>query len=173
MIFSIRRTTRALLAPDHRLSCSLARWRDILAELARRGEGRHEAGAFLLGVVEGRRRRITEAIYYDELDSKAYQTGVCVLEGGAFGPLWRMCREKALTVVADVHTHGGDACQSESDRTNPMIARAGHIALIVPNLAKGSIQLGALGVYEYQGAHTWTSHSGSRARRYFYQGFWS
>lgn len=32
-----------------------------------------------------------------------------------------------MMVVADVHTHPGRAFQSESDRTNPMVARAGHI----------------------------------------------
>ena len=64
--------------------------------------------------------------------TSAYASGVCILRGGAFAKLWSMCREKKLTVAADVHTHPAGAAQSSSDRTNPMISRDGHIAIIVP-----------------------------------------
>jgi len=173
MSFSIRAITRALVAPRHRISCARALWARVLAELARRGEGRHEAGAFLLGRKELGRRTVEEVIYYDELEDGAYSTGVCVLHGDAFARLWERCRQKRLTVVGDVHTHLGVARQSEADRTNPMIARAGHIAVIVPNFARGAIAHEKLGVYEYRGGHEWQDISGARARRYFYVGFWS
>ena len=39
-----------------------------------------------------------------------------------------MCRETGLSVVADVHTHGGIPRQSDADRRHPMIAVTGHIA---------------------------------------------
>ena len=46
-----------------------------------------------------------------------------------------ICKARGLTVVADVHTHPSGAEQSGSDRAHPIIARAGHLALIVPNFA--------------------------------------
>jgi proteasome lid subunit RPN8/RPN11 len=145
----------------------------ILSELARRGEDCHEVGAFLLGRQESGRRIVQEVIYYDELDEDAYSTGVCVLHGGAFAKLWEHCRERRLTVVGDVHTHAGIAMQSDADRMNPMIARAGHIAVIVPNFSRGAVKHKELGVYEYRGGHEWRDESGARARRFFYVGFWS
>src|SRR5579871_2672857 len=121
MTFSIRATIRALAAPEHRLSCSATRWRGGLHELARRGEGHHESGAFLLGRQHGGRRVVERFVYYDDLDPYCLDTGIVVFDGAGFGPLWALCRETGLRVVADVHTHGGGrARQSPLDRDNPM-----------------------------------------------------
>lgn len=147
-------------------------WRQLLSELRRRGAGESESGAFLLGDLAGSRRRISRVVYYDDLDPHSLDTGIVVFDGCGYGPLWAICRESRLTVVADVHTHGGVARQSTSDRCNPMIATAGHVAIIVPSFAQGEIHLSELGVYEYKGAHHWQDRSGPEARRYFYVGFW-
>ena len=173
MTFSIRATIRVLAAPDHRISCSRRFWRHVLEELRLRGEGCHESGAFLLGMERRGRLQVTDAIFYDDLDSNAYETGACVLHGDAFGKLWAMCRDRDLTVVADAHTHPRAAFQSNLDRTNPMIARAGHIALIVPDFATTRTSHSALGVYEYRGRHEWADWSGNAAKSFFYVGLWS
>jgi proteasome lid subunit RPN8/RPN11 len=173
MAFSLTATIRAFVAPNHRLRCSSRLWRRIIAELERRGENRHEAGAFLLGVSDGARKEVREAVYYDQLDPRAYDSGVCVLHGDAFALLWSLCREKNLTVVADVHTHPDAAFQSDADRTNPMVAREGHIAIIVPNFARWPIKSSALGVYEYIGDHAWHSRGGRHAAQNLYRGFWA
>lgn len=172
MTFCIRRTIRAFVAPDHRISCPRRLWRWTLAELDRRGARRHEAGAFLLGWEFEGRAEVSQIVFYDDLDPNAYRTGVCVLYGDSFAKLWARCRESGLKVVADVHTHGGAARQSEADRTNPMIARAGHIAIIVPDFAVVPIAQNRLGIYQYRGDHAWTDHSGTRAG-FFYHGLWS
>lgn len=172
MSFSIRATIRGFVAPDHRLACPLALWRRLLQELQRRGRGRSESGAFLLGRVSGRRRRIESIAYYDELDRDALRTGIVVFDGRGYGPLWALCRETGRIVVADVHTHGGVARQSSLDRDNPMIATAGHVAIIVPAFAQGRVEFSDLGIYEYEGAHRWRDLSGPDARHYFYVGLW-
>lgn len=141
-------------------------WSSWLAELKRRGRGRHESGCFILGTVRGAKRYAHQAIYYDELDSKAYASGVCVLDGDAFTQLWQICRAEKLSVVADLHTHPQEAFQSESDRLNPMIARAGHIAIIIPNFASGWIWRHRLGLFRYEGDHRWSDLSGWKARRF-------
>jgi hypothetical protein len=172
MGFSLKAIIRAFAAPDCRLRCSPQLWRGIVSELERRGEARHEAGVFLLGVDDAEQKEVRQAVYYDDLDPHAYDSGVCVLHGDAFARLWSLCREKNLTVVADAHTHPGAAYQSQSDRTNPMVARAGHIAIIVPEFARWPIRPGELGVYEYAGDHVWHDRR-SAAARYFYRGFWA
>jgi proteasome lid subunit RPN8/RPN11 len=143
-----------------------------MRELARRGEGRHEAGVFLLGHVRGGRREVTSEIYYDELDPNAYASGVCILHAAAFSKLWAICREWGLTVVGDIHTHPGSAGQSEADRTNPMVAVSGHVGIIVPNFGAAPVQCGALGIYEYRGSHRWFDRSARRAPGYLYVGMW-
>jgi len=144
-----------------------------MAELHRRGEGRHEAGVFLLGSVHGNRRAAVAAIYYDDLDPQAYSTGVCVLHAPAFAKLWAICRARRLTVVADIHTHPGQAFQSGADRTNPMVARAGHVAIIVPDFAAPPVERRRLGIYEYRGQHEWFERSRGVGPRFLYSGFWS
>jgi hypothetical protein len=173
MNFSIKAIIRAFAAPKHRLSCPRAAWALVMDELHRRSEGRHEAGVFLLGRVRGDRREVVDAVFYDELDVEAYATGVCILHAAAFAKLWSICRERRLTVVADIHTHGPDVGQSESDRTNPMVAVAGHVAIIVPNLAAPPVSAGAVGIYEYRGNHRWRDCSPRCQPGYLYLGLWS
>lgn len=181
MRFSLPATTRALatslLSPNHRLACPVDLWRTGLTELRRRGGGKRESGAFLLGERAARgateRRRVRQFVYYDDLDPHCLDTGIVVFDGVGFGPLWRLCGETGLTVVADVHTHPGVARQSDADRRHPMIATAGHFALIVPDFARRAPEIAALGVYEYAGAHQWRDHSGPDAGRTLYIGRWA
>ena len=173
MSFSIKATIRAFWAPEHRLSCASSTWMFIISELERRGGHRHEAGAFLLGIEKDVRKEVKSVVFYDDLDPDAYASGVCILHGDSFSKLWAHCREVGLTVVADVHTHPGLGFQSDSDRTNPMVARAGHIALIVPDFARWPIHPHRFGVYEYCGQHEWVDHSSARGNSFFYTGFWS
>lgn len=173
MNFSIKATIRAWLIPEHRLSCRIQLWQDIVAELERRGRHRHEAGVFLLGVERQPRREVKEAVFYDDLDPDAYASGVCVLHGDAFAKLWALCRHKRLTIVADAHTHPEAAYQSPSDRANPMIATAGHVAIIVPDFARVSKSGNGLGIYEYCGQHHWIDRTPPKSKAFFYTGFWS
>lgn len=149
-----------------RLYFNRSLWLRSMAQLNSKGEGHHESGCFVLGTADGDKRRATRCVFYDELDPKAYSSGVCILHGNAFTRLWEICRAEKLMVVADIHTHPGAAYQSESDRTNPMIARAGHLAIIIPQFADGWIWRHRLGLYQYEGDHRWTDLSGWQARSY-------
>lgn len=173
MISSIRATIRAFVAPEHRLACSVTLWRALLAELGRRGNGERETGAFLLGRRIEQRRYVHRVAYYDDLDPTSLDTGIVVFDGRGYGPLWALCRETGLTVVADIHTHAGIARQSSLDRDNPMIATRGHVAVIVPGFAQSKVRVEDLGVYEYEGAHRWRHVAGGEVQRYFYIGFWT
>ena len=174
MSFSIKALIRGWLVPDCRVVCHARRWRCVVGELERRGRHEHEAGAFLLGTERAGCLEVADVVFYDDLDSEGGPpTGICVLHGDAFAKLWGICREKKLTVVADVHTHPGRAFQSGSDKTNPMVARSGHVAIIVPNFAAWPIPRNQLCVYEYRGQHEWFDHSPLTSRGFFYTGFWS
>jgi hypothetical protein len=173
MTSSIKAIIRAWWVPEHRVNCRFSLWKQIVIELARRGGHTHEAGVFLLGVEKNGRREVTETVFYDDLDPNVYATGVCVLHGEAFAKLWALCREKKLTVVADIHAHPGAAFQSHSDKTNPMVAKAGHIAIIIPDFARWPVPAERLGIFEYRGQHQWIDHSPPRSGTFLYTGFWS
>jgi hypothetical protein len=144
---------------EHWLIMRRDRWRSLVRELARRGSGRRESGAFLLGSGSTVRR----VLLFDDLDPGCL-TGAISIRGTAFGRLWTFCRQEGLQVLGDVHTHPGkDVRQSEIDRRNPMVARAGHIALIVPSFAQGSSSPADVGLHRYLGQHRWESHLGSDA----------
>ena len=65
------------------------------------------------------------------------------------------------------------ALQSEEDRTNPMVARSGHVAIIVPRYARPPVRHSDLGIYEYVGEHAWKNRGGRHAKHFLYTGFWS
>jgi proteasome lid subunit RPN8/RPN11 len=157
MNFSIAEITSRLFAPRHRLSCSWLLWHRLLTGLRQRGHHySRESGAFLLGERRGNRVRVLQFVLYDDLDPECLDTGIVRFDGRHFGKLWDLCRQRNLTVVADVHTHPGCSGQSDSDRAHPMISRAGHIALIMPRFAAAPIQISEVGIYRYEGAKHWS-----------------
>jgi hypothetical protein len=52
-----------------------------------------------------------------------------------------------------------NTAQPESDSANPVMPRAGHIAFILPNFARGRPHPGMIGMYEFLGGGRWEDHS--------------
>jgi proteasome lid subunit RPN8/RPN11 len=153
----------AAVAELEPLQISAALWQTITAELAVRGRGSRESGAFLLAKPGPEARRVSEFIPFDDLDPKALN-GAIAIDAPAFSKLWRICRERQLTVVGDMHTHPGAIVrQSVTDQRNPMVARAGHVAVILPNYAQRNPHREQSGVHVYRGEHTWVSRYGREA----------
>jgi len=92
------------MANNKAIKCSLWCWWTICRELKKRGHGSRESGAFLLGTEVDDVKRITSAVYYDDIDPKSLSTGIVRLSGGATSKVWRICRENDLQVIADVST---------------------------------------------------------------------
>ncbi len=144
---------------------SRLRWRRLVRELARRGEGTRESGAFLLARRDQRPRRVAAAVYFDEIDPEALN-GAISIRGHTFTRLWAICAERGMHVIADVHTHPGTAVQQSSiDASNPMVARRGHVAVILPNFAQRDANPLHAGVHVYDGARRWRSKFGADAAR--------
>ncbi len=154
MSYSTRATTSTRPLHEH-LTCPPALWRRLLRGLRARGQGVRESGAFLLGTRKDGLIEIVDFILYDDLDPHVLDTGIIRFDGRYFGALWERCRETQLDVVADVHTHPGAAYQSPSDQAHPMIACAGHIALIIPNFAIPPLRSSEIGIYRYLGNKNW------------------
>lgn len=142
------------------LVCRRELWSQGARELHRRTHGEtRESGAFLLGREESGAKRILDFIYYDDLDPEALSTGIVHFNGNRFTALWAICRERGYGVVADVHVHPYGYEQSTSDRDNPSMPRAGHIAIILPNFAVGTPEPGCIGLYKYFGNKRWQTQT--------------
>lgn len=155
MTFSLLPLIARLFSQPPELSIPSATWEMLLLGLRTRGAGHRESGAFLLGPKTGP-RRVTAVVFYDQIDPKAFDTGIVVIDGGRMARLWQLCRERGERVVADVHTHPGAAGQSEADRMHPMIAEPGHLALILPRFAAAPVRFEEIGFYRYLGNFRWT-----------------
>lgn len=79
--------------------------------------------------------------------------------GHKFGKVWEVCKTLDMDIVADVHVHPAGYGQSPSDQENPMKLEAGHLAIILPDYAKGYQNPGEFGIYEYLGQRRWTNHT--------------
>lgn len=151
-----------------KLRCSRRIWYTGVAELAKRTLGeRRESGAYLLGRENGDgSKEILDFVFYDDIDDQALATGVVTIRETALPKLWAVCRDRGYGVVADVHVHPGGYGQSDSDYDNPVMPRAGHYALILPNFARGNPEPDSIGMYEFIGNNAWANHS-SQGRRFF------
>jgi hypothetical protein len=129
--------------------------------------GRRESGAYLLGRPRSDDGKdILEFVFYDDIDPAALATGIVTIRQTALPRLWELCRARGFGVVADVHVHPGGYGQSDSDQANPVMPRAGHIALILPNFARKSPRPGSIGMYEFLGNGAWAEHS-AKGNRFF------
>lgn len=134
-------------------------WWRLVGELAARSQGRRESGAFLLRRAAANERRVRAFVCYDDLDSHCL-VGTIEFHGDGYSALWRLCRERGLEVVADIHTHpGAGVGQSGVDARNPMLALPGHVALIAPHYGRNSrLSLSGIGIHVFQGRGRWISH---------------
>jgi proteasome lid subunit RPN8/RPN11 len=171
MNFSIAQIIACLWAPRHELSCSWFLWQRLVAKLRERGRSAgRESGAFLLGYRSQGRARIVDFVLYDDLDPHALATGIVRFDGRYFGALWDICKHRGLSVVADVHVHPGASCQSGSDREHPMISRAGHVALILPDFARPPVRAKGIGIYRYLGGKRWDAVPPAARRAFLHIG---
>lgn len=154
-------------APPEPLLLKAAFWGWLVASLRARSLGIRDSGAFLLGRRDGDSRHARRALFFDDLAPDSYGPDGIRLSARNFATLWAVCREERLSVVADIHVHCGPPRQSAADRTNPMIAQPGHVAIILPFLARRTIEPELVGLFRYRGGHDWDDLGGAGARRYF------
>jgi proteasome lid subunit RPN8/RPN11 len=133
-------------------------YKALIADLAKSGRGIKEAGAFLLGHVDDKRRWVSSYLMYDTVATESSRKHAFVaFTATEMARAWGRCYATGLQVVADVHTHPMGPGQSVTDRAHPIVSVAGHVALIVPYFAMRNPQPDELGVHVFEGAGKWRS----------------
>ncbi len=148
-------------APRHGLRMNASLYDELMRELAKRGGGVRESGAFLLGSRlpddAGPPFDVVSIAYYDDLDPSSLTGGITFRAAG-YSQLSALCRETHTKVVGDVHTHPSrHVAQSHTDATHPMVGIAGHVAFIAPEFAADAPRPHQLGAHLRQQDGSWTS----------------
>lgn len=138
-------------------------WKGLMSDLYQRGGGRRESGAFLLGQATQDAKVVSAWVSYEDLDPASSKHAIIRLDTSAFSRLWQVCGDRDVQVVADIHTHPGRPIQSWSDRAFPMLALSGHIALIAPRFARGTVEPADVSFNVYAGGGQWKSYFGANA----------
>ena len=141
--------------PASELTIDLLFWRLLTAELDRRGNGERESGAFLLALPDT--KHVCRAVYYDDLCPGCLDEGFIRFDSAGYVGLSQICQTTGLRAIADGHTHPGRWTeQSFADQEHPMMARVGHIGLIVPYFAQRTrTNLKGVGAFAYRGEGEW------------------
>jgi hypothetical protein len=171
-MFSTPAPIRARVRPNSWLRIRPRLWRTIVVDLGQRGHGTRESGAFLLAQPAAR-TTIVDWVAYDDLDPGCLTGGIS-FAGEGIGRLSDHCAATGLVVAGDVHTHPGSfVAQSHIDRDNPMIAKKGHVALILPDYAQTSPLPTEIGIHRYLGGRHWDSRLAVEAAAALYLGWFA
>lgn len=136
-------------------------WLELTGHLNRASAGSQESGAFLLGSIDDAGgRNAASFVPYDQLDVAALHEQAVRVRTAAFSRLYDICGQRGQRVIADIHAHPRSAWPSGIDKANPMMAVAGHMALIVPNYASLPVRLELMTVNIYLGPGQWFTASG-------------
>lgn len=151
------------MAAEAQIKIPILIWASMVKELRRRGRGKRESGAFLLGHADNTDNRVIRYVCFDDLDPHALVDGAIEFHDEGYSALWDMCRAERLKVLADVHTHpAASVRQSGIDAANPMLATIGHVGIILPYFGRTSRHsLAGIGVHRFRGSKKWDSWFGA------------
>lgn len=84
------------------------------------------------------------------------ETGLAVLiDGDELHRLNVWLHEHRLKLIAQIHTHPGDAYHSDLDDAIPVVATRGALSLVIPDFARGPADLDAYAVYRLGAGDRW------------------
>ena len=89
-------------------------WRCIIRDLAARGDGERESGAFLLGHKNGQRREALDYVLYDDLEPGCLDGGFVQMSSIGFRRLGAEARNRLLRLRAEMKLPGKAWLQFDS-----------------------------------------------------------
>jgi hypothetical protein len=123
--------------------------------LRRAGEMNCEGIALWVGRAEERVFHVYGA-YIPEQTAVIDESGVCIVVGGdALHKLNVWLYQHEMQVVAQLHSHPGEAYHSETDNTFPLATTAGSLSLVAPNFARAPFALEDYAVFRLFPENGW------------------
>lgn len=129
------------------------------AHLKRVGALGHEGFALWAGVRDGETFNVRRTIIPAQ---RALRTdlGVCVtVDGDELHRINVWLFGEGLTLIAQLHSHPGEAYHSETDDEYPIVAESGGLSLVLPNFAQAPFSLNRCAVYRLLPPNGWVELS--------------
>jgi hypothetical protein len=86
------------------------------------------------------------------------------VDGPKLHELNRWLYERQMTLIAQLHSHPGEAYHSPTDDAFPIATAVGSFSLVVPDFARNPFSLERCAVYRLAGNGGWIELSGAEAR---------
>lgn len=143
------------------LRCAL----EAHAHLRRVGAHGSEGLALWAGTLHGSSFRVRETIVPAQRALRDRHGGVgFVVDSPDLHELNRWLYERGMTLIAQLHSHPGDAYHSATDDAFPIATAVGSLSLVVPDFARDPFSLERCAVYRQAGDGSWTELSRDEIR---------
>ena len=126
-----------------------------------------EGVAYWLGQSRDDQSVIDDIILADDISGirrHGYGAEIPIKSTGAIGEI---VHRKKKILLAQVHSHPGEAYHSDTDDMNPISHRIGFLSVVVPCFGFGVHNLTDCKIYEYFGRGIWDELDDSAVRRRF------
>lgn len=133
------------------------------AQMHLRSMGQHGCEGFALwaGQLHGPRFVVTETIIPSQRALK-YASGICVrVEGEELFRLNVYLHQTERSLIAQLHSHPGQAYHSDTDDSFPIATTAGAFSIVVPDFAMDDFSLAHSAIYRLMPNEGWVEQSPS------------
>lgn len=127
-----------------------------LAHMRAVGKQGLEGVALWAGVIDGTAFHVQETIIPAQEASRTEQGLLYVVEGEELHRINRELYRSGLRLAAQIHSHPGRAYHSDTDDAYPIVAVLGGVSIVVPNFAKGPLDVNTWAVYRLTPDWGWT-----------------
>lgn len=73
----------------------------------------------------------------------------------------KLLNDKGMRLVAQLHTHPGEAYHSDTDDTFPLLSARGALSIVVPDFARGELTFERCAVYRLAAGNVWRELRGA------------
>lgn len=128
------------------------------------GERGSEGFALWAGTVEGATFAVRETVIPAQRGVRVGD-GICVVvEGAELHRINRWLYEQGMTLIAQLHSHPGEAYHSTMDDTFPIATAVDSLSLVVPDFARDPFSLEQCAVYRLTSNGSWAELSRDEVR---------
>lgn len=135
--------------------------------LYKAGSRRVEGVALFAGIREGDTFIIKRTIIPEQKAGNVEGGLIYVVDGEELYRIGLELFDCGLQLFAQIHSHPGAAYHSDTDDAYPIVTVIGGISIVVPNFARGGVNISEWAVYRLLPTIGWTEIKSDEKRNYF------
>lgn len=130
---------------------------EALAWMYKAGRRHVEGVALWAGVRDGNNFHIKRTIIPEQSAGNIEDGLIYVVRGDELHRISLELFDTGMQLIAQVHSHPGEAYHSETDDAYPIVTVLGGVSVVVPNFATGGLNLKEWAVYRFMPETGWTA----------------